>query len=819
MSDSNNLNPSQLNGTDADDSIVGGATDDSIATLGGNDHLNGGEGSDVLDGGADNDLAAGDTVGSEWQLVDGRWVYNPDKIWAGDHDGPRDNVDYNDTIQTGSGDDVLLGNWGNDSMLAGAGNDIINAGTGADSAFGGSGDDIINLEQGNDLGYGGVGADTVNAGDGNDVVYGDTGGQNLLAENETGSRATSLDQHAAGGHWTVSEEAGVDSMTQSVSTQAGESYTLTFDLAANTAGGANSGTVEVLWNGEVVGTVSTTSGVYETHSIEIPGTGGEGDLTFNVVQPQEVYEGPEIDISGPVHSYEKVVEIGGEPVTVDAFAPGQANLYQVIDGNLKIFDTVTEEYSDVGTDPGFKINAVGFNVEDDMIYGIAKSPGHDALGNEISVPDVVMMDASGNAYRVGDAPYGDYVGDFDGDGNLVTFHSSLDRLTLIDVDNLDANGDPVSTTYDLDNSVFKGRIYDIAYNSEEDMFYAVESPGVNGGNGTLHRIDLSEVSQGGDPIIESIPISGTLYGDDMAAGMAKGAYGAVFLDGDGNLFYGLNKGDHDLDSSTAVEGGIFQVHADFGAGTAYSEFRAEAQTTGSNDGTVDPRSVDPFAVTDTEATVLIREPSLASNAGGNDDLRGGDGNDTMFGEVGDDKLHGGTGDDQLDGGVGDDKLLGGEGDDALIGGSGNDSLLGGSGNDDLDGGAGRDYVNAGSGDDTISGGDGNDKIVGGTGSDVISGGAGDDHLWGGNWSGDNASDTFLVAKGGGKDMIHDFETDHDVLDLSAYGLEFSDLQGLMQDQGWATTIDLSGVEGGSPGDKLILKSVDSDDLDESNFLL
>jgi Ca2+-binding RTX toxin-like protein len=218
---------------------------------------------------------------------------------------------------------------------------------------------------------------------------------------------------------------------------------------------------------------------------------------------------------------------------------------------------------------------------------------------------------------------------------------------------------------------------------------------------------------------------------------------------------------------------------------------------------------------------------------GNDELSGGAGNDVLNAGTGDDVAYGGDGDDQLRGGDGNDQLFGGEGKDVLHGGAGdggigNDKLSGGVGDDHLDGGAGddvlsggagKDMLKGGAGNDHLSGGDGADKLVGGSWSDTIEGGAGNDHLWGGNWSADGASDTFVVSAGSGKDMIHDFEADNDVIDLSSYGLEFSDVSALITDKGWATEIDLSGLTVGGAEDKLILKSIDADDLDESNFVL
>ncbi|SLN21911.1 RTX-I toxin determinant A from serotypes 1/9 [Pseudoruegeria aquimaris] len=822
-------NMAEQTGTAGDDTLVGGAGQDSLDGGAGNDDLSGqesedrllgGQGDDSLDGGDGNDLAAGDYVGSEWELVDGVWVYHPDRVISNPDWNTLDPFDtnYNDTITTGAGEDVLLGNRGNDRLDAGAGDDLINAGSGVDTAYGREGDDVLNLESGNDTGYGGAGADIVNAGDGDDLVYGDSGAVNLIADAITGSKPQTFEQHAQQGGWALRDGAAGQEMVRSIETNAGETYELSFDLAANLSAGATSGTVEILWNGAVVDTVSTTSGAYQTHSVQVEGTGGPGELSFRIVQdPAEA--GPEIDMSGPIYSYDKTMQFGGQEVSVEAFAPGQAKLYQVIDGQLKVFDPATETYADAGPPTGIKINATGFNVEDDLIYGVARSTGVDALGRTTSPPDLVALDAKGNFYRVGEAPFSDYVGDFDSSGNLWSFNSSLNRVAKIDVDSLDADGNPEVTVYDLPNDLLKGQIFDIAYSAKDDCFYAVQAPSRNGGNGELHRIDLSEVGSGGEPQITTIPIAGTLFGDTMQSGMVKGAYGAVFLDGDGNLFFGLNKGDHDLDASTGAEGGVYQVHYDFNTGYAYNEFKSTAQTTNSNDGAVDPRSVDPFAEVDTESPILLKDPSVVSLAGGNDDLRGGDGDDVMFGEAGDDKLHGGSGDDELSGGEGNDKILGGTGNDSLDGGSGDDKLMSGGGHDTVEGGAGNDYIHAGGGDDVIDGGAGADKIVGGAGSDVISGGAGNDHLWGGNWAADGSSDTFVVARGGGSDMVHDFESGHDVVDLSDYGLSYEQLQGLMEDQGWATVIDLSSIEGGPPGDKLILKSVSIDDLDESNFIL
>lgn len=772
--------------------------------------VNGKEGDDRITTGQGNNLAAGDMVGAEWSLVDGRWVFDPEAVVISTYGAAHS---FDDVITTGQGHDVLLGNGGNDVLISGAGDDILNGGRGNDRAFAGLGDDIVNLEAGNDYAEAGLGDDIVNGGDGNDTIYGDLKGDNLLSDAAQG--ASSFSRLAESGGWELTDSFGQAMISQSAGTIAGETYTISFQLAANLAGGKTSAKVEVLWNGTVVETVESVTGAFRTFEVDVTSTGDTGNLAFRTVESTSAAN---YSFDGPIVSYDKQVQLGVANVTVSAFAAGQAKLYQVLDGQLNVFDPQARTYTAVGDGPNFKINAVGFNVEDDLIYGVAKSNGTDALGQVVTSSDIVMIDADGLAYRVGDGFYGDYVGDFDGQGNLWTFHSALNRVSIVDVDQRDAQGNPAIQHIHFPAGMFTDRTYDLAFNAAEGMFYAVVSPRGNGGAGKVVRIDMRDVPEGGQPAFDEIAITGTLYGETMANGMAKGAFGAVFFDGDGNLYYGLNRGDHDLNNSTGADGAIFKVNMDWNAGQAFAEFMSDAPATGSNDGAVDPRSADAFAEIDAEAAVLLREPSLVLVEGGNDKLRGGDGEDLIHGNGGDDDINGGSGNDRLFGDQGNDLISGASGNDLLEGGQGNDKLRGESGQDSLSGGDGTDFLDGGTGEDTLSGGTGTDKLVGGDGADILIGGAGNDHLWGGNWHGDACADTFVFASGTGKDFIHDFETGHDVIDLCAFATDFETVRAASTDQGWATIIDLAQLEGAGATDKLILKSVDLAALGEDNFL-
>lgn len=68
-------------------------------------------------------------------------------------------------------------------------------------------------------------------------------------------------------------------------------------------------------------------------------------------------------------------------------------------------------------------------------------------------------------------------------------------------------------------------------------------------------------------------------------------------------------------------------------------------------------------------------------------------------------------------------------------------------------------------------------------------------------------------------MVHDFETDHDRIDLSSFGLTYDDLQTRFNDLGWATEIDFSGLSGAGDVDRIILRSVPMEQLQEDNFIL
>lgn len=147
---------------------------------------------------------------------------------------------------------------------------------------------------------------------------------------------------------------------------------------------------------------------------------------------------------------------------------------------------------------------------------------------------------------------------------------------------------------------------------------------------------------------------------------------------------------------------------------------------------------------------------------GRDIIAGGDGDDTIDGGSGNDILGGGKGNDVLYGQDGDDRMRGGEHDDILFGGLGDDIVGGGKGADILHGDEGNDLLKGGPGSDIIYGGLGNDILRGSFGDDTLAGGEGDDILWGGE-----GQDVFVFSDTSGNDIIRDFETGQDMIDVGS----------------------------------------------------
>jgi serralysin len=152
-----------------------------------------------------------------------------------------------------------------------------------------------------------------------------------------------------------------------------------------------------------------------------------------------------------------------------------------------------------------------------------------------------------------------------------------------------------------------------------------------------------------------------------------------------------------------------------------------------------------------------------------------------------------------------EKAISGGGDDTLIGNNSNNVLKGGGGADDLFGNGGDDKLKGKDGEDSLKGGAGNDKLRGGNDDDILNGGAGNDKLVGGG-----GYDRFDFSWGSGTDKIKKFENGKDKLLFNGTSADaFSDLTIKSTSRGAEVSVD---------NIKILLKGIDADLLDASDFL-
>jgi Ca2+-binding RTX toxin-like protein len=430
-----------------------------------------------------------------------------------------------------------------------------------------------------------------------------------------------FNQYVLSDFWTGGvDDDGYPVLNATIDTLADVPYELDFSLAANLAADVQSVQVQISFDGEIVGNFVHSGGLFATYSFDFMGTGDAGMLEFRVMGASGDSEG-DIDTTGVIPSYEKTITLMGETVTVDAFAPGQNTVYQVLSSQLVKFDLETRTYTETEYKNDFRVNAMGYSTTQDLLFGLARQSGTDAVGNAVANGDLVAFDARGASYKIASTPYSHYIGDIDSDGNLWTFSGGIGMAVLYDLQNFDGSGAPEMTTFSLDVAgIGTAGLADLAYNPDTQTFYGVAHGGSNGATGSLVAVDVSQVSVGGAIVVTSTAIVGTIVDGEIRTGIPKSAYGATMADSDGNIYAGANNTDHDLDSATGNTGGFYRVVTGED-GLTYLELLAMAPPVSSNDGAMDTRGVDPFLGLDDSSMVLLREPVLSIAIAEDDALR------------------------------------------------------------------------------------------------------------------------------------------------------------------------------------------------------
>ena len=843
-------------GTDQQDYIAGGDGADLLLGNGGNDfflpgtvdyirngiHQNGWSVGDSLFGGAGDDwffvdveeaLVLGEEGNDTIGLAGSRAHVIDSYVDMGDGDDYFNNVyadnatllggDGNDsfvngslvnsTLDLGNGDDYYSGVIVSSSeILGGGGNDTINNG---DTVRGGEGDDSL---EGNHYSYGGLGNDIIYSSgvygsavyldDGNDTAYAASSG-NIVVTYNPGTH----DTVHIGGAWAshVLDLQGfshIDGFEDLIITDdangnalidLGENQFLTIEGVSKAqvdlrmfSGYANQGTFEGTENGE---TIHGSVGGYGARAYD-----GSGIYHYSSGNETLMGHGGDDSIYGEDGSDYIDGGAGNDSIYGDTngafYGAGFSNTLVGGLGNDYIQSKSADHDLIVITEEAGARDTVAASTASDTIDLTdfdTLTPDDLVFGYEFS-PNYVEYVELGNGQRVDGIYLGHTYAFKDGvvDGGVA---ADILRGTA-GADSMTGEGNHDELFGLAGNDTIDGGIdYDTLHGGADDDLLIGGA-----GNDTLNGDDGNDVLYGGIQ-------AGSLTGDDALFGGA----------GNDTLFGGRGKdsiegGDGDDEIGLAYSGDIIRAGAgnDLITESGYISYQNGQDTVygdGGND-TIYARNgfVDAYGGDGHDSIITGNYANYVEGGNGNDYIETHTGNDTIYGGAGNDTIYaggdpaavtagididfvyGGDGNDEIHGEYHRDALNGEGGDDTIYGGEDRDSLSGGEGNDSLIGGSGTDYMYANEGNDTIVTGDGNDSVWGGSGND-----------------------TYEIESGFSSTVeINDFVIGEDVIDLSAFGFAFSDINNISA-SGGDTLININGSQ------SLRLLGVDSNLITEGDF--
>lgn len=285
----------------------------------------------------------------------------------------------------------------------------------------------------------------------------------------------------------------------------GIEYELSFD-AINRGDDENG--AFVLWNGEEVAELGPDT---KTYILDLIAGSGDGSNKLTFVNADETPDNVGLAIDNVV--------LTNAAVPFD----GSAQLYQIHgfadeQGQLSVINLEEETFTDVGEHAGFKINATGYRVADNFIYGL-----------KVQTDELVRISADGsvkNLGSIGGLPNRNYYsGDFGGDGLLYIWSNT----TLYGI-----NVDTQVVEREVELSRRMGSTPDVAFDPVSELMYGVEKTGSN--RRSFVSVDwrtghVESISSNFEP--------------------KNGTFGAMFADANGRVFASNNKGGlYEVDKAT-----------------------------------------------------------------------------------------------------------------------------------------------------------------------------------------------------------------------------------------------------------------------------
>ena len=769
-----------------------------LANLGGNDTVTTGDGNHFVIGGFGADTI---TTGNGVDTIlgdNGVLTFNAaGALVLADSSSDTNASGGNDTIQSASGNKLVIGGVGNDSISVTTGTATIlgDNGTVTFDAAGAvlqrvestgylanlGGNDTVTTGDGNHLVIGGFGADFITTGVGRDTVLGDNG---VLTFNAAGALVlvdSSSDTNVSGGADTIQSASGNKlviggvgddriTVTTGTATILGDNGTVTFDAAGavlqrveSTGYLANLGGNDTVTTGDgnhvVIGgfgadTITTGNGVDTI-------LGDNGVLTFNAAGALVLADS-----------------------SSDTNTSGGNDVISSLTGTKLVIGGVGDDHISVATGTGTILGDSGIVTYDaaGAVLQRVESTGYLAsLGGNDSITTGDGNHVILGGYGSDTLTTGTGTDTLFGDNGIVTFNASGVVVALDATSDTEASGGADTITSRDGNKTVVGGVGSdhitvgngnatllgdnglITFDATGTLLQRIDSTGYFGnlgGNDTITAGDGNHVVIGGfgnDAITTGNGLD-HLLGDNGS--IVLNAAGRV-ISMDGSVDSNVSGGN---DVITAADGEKFIV-----AGVG-----ADKVTVGKGNGAI--LGDNGIVTFDAAGAVLQRIESTGylPGLGGNDTITAGDGNHVVVGGYGSDVIATGTGNDTLfgDNGVvtfnaqgvvvaldatsdteasgGADTITSRDGNKTVVGGVGSDRITVGNGNAVVLGDNGlvnfdaagallqtissTGYLNGLGGDDTITAGNGQHVVIGGFGNDTVTTGNGLDYLLGDNGS-------------------------------------------------------------------------------------
>lgn len=215
-----------------------------------------------------------------------------------------------------------------------------------------------------------------------------------------------------------------------------------------------------------------------------------------------------------------------------------SDLYQVVNAQLNQFTVNPYNYTTIG--PSYQsywntINAVGYNVQDNFLYGIGQTGSNPK--HLIKIGSNGLMCDLGVLPNIPSTTYDS--GDMDLNGNLIFTHNPNMNIPITNIYTIDVSSTPISVT-----TVGVGPYgqNDMAFNPIDGLFYSI-----NPGGNTLFILDSTTGT------INSIPVSPAIN-PCYQGGSQQQAFGAQYFDQTGTMYVSCN-GDgsiYELDVTTGT---------------------------------------------------------------------------------------------------------------------------------------------------------------------------------------------------------------------------------------------------------------------------